>query len=163
MSQESYPSAAYVLSIIAGLFIILGGFIMAAIGAVVSFFAFGVGAIYGLLGIIWGVIILFSAINLRSHPEQRMTWGVIILIFSIVSWFGGLGGLLIGFLLGLLGGILALTWHPTPPVTYTPYTSTPPFSPPPVGQPTRYCSNCGAPVPADATYCSHCGKQLNLT
>ena len=163
MSQESYPSAAYVLSIIAGIFVILGGLIMAAIGAIVSIFAFGVGAIFGLLGIVWGIIILVGAINLRSHPEQRMTWGAIILIFSIISWFGGIGGLLIGFLLGLIGGILALTWHPTVPVTYTPYAYTPPVSPPPTGQPTRYCPNCGAPVTADATFCPHCGKQLNLS
>ncbi|MEM2738969.1 MAG: DUF6114 domain-containing protein, partial [Candidatus Bathyarchaeia archaeon] len=47
------------------------------------------------------------------------TGSIIVLIFSILSLFvGGTGGFVIGFILGLVGSILGLTWKPseeTPP------------------------------------------------
>lgn len=131
---------------------------MAAVGAIFTFFMLGLGGLIGLLGIAWGIIILVSANHLRAHPDQHATWGAIILVFSLISWLGGLGGLLIGFLLGLIGGIMAITWQPqvtTPPNVYQP----PPTSPAPPTQATRYCSYCGAPLAADAVYCPHCGRQ----
>lgn len=161
MSNESYPSTAFTLSLIAGIFILLGGLITAAIGAIFTFFAFGVGAVIGILGLVWGIIIIVSANNLRSHPEQHVTWGVLILVFSLISWFGGLGGLLIGFLLGLIGGIMAISWQPPQTATTPTYFSpSPPPSSTPMMQPTRYCPNCGAPVEPNTTFCPHCGKQL---
>ena len=45
MSNESYPTTAFTLSLMAGVFVILGGLILAAIGAIFTFFAFGIGAI----------------------------------------------------------------------------------------------------------------------
>jgi len=161
MSRESYPSAAFTLSLIAGIFVLLGGLIVAVIGAVFTFFAFGIGAIIGIFGIIWGVIIIVSANNLRAHPEQHVTWGVIILVFSLVSWFGGLGGLLIGFLLGLIGGVLAISWQPSQTTIAPTYVSpSPPTSSTPTVQANRYCPNCGAPVPPNSAFCPNCGKPL---
>ncbi len=160
MSRESYPTAAFTLSLIAGIFVLLGGLIVALIGAVFTFFAFGIGAIVGILGLVWGIIIIVGANNLRAHPEQHVTWGAIILVFSLISWVGAVGGLLIGFLLGLIGGILAIAWQP-PQTTSTPTYASP--SPPPstpTMQATRYCPNCGAPVPPNSTFCPNCGKQL---
>ena len=164
--SENYPSAAFILSLIAGLFVILGGLVVAAVAAAFTFFAYGIGAIVGLFGIIWGVIILVGAFNLRSNPRSHGTWGAIILVFSLISWFGAFGGFLIGFLLGLIGGIMAITWEPAqlqpqPVPTY----SAPTYSPPPTyaqpsNQAARFCPNCGAPVDATATFCPHCGKQL---
>ena len=161
MSRESYPSAAFTLSLIAGIFVLLGGLIVAVIGAVFTFFAFGIGAIIGIFGIIWGVIIIVSANNLRAHPEQHVTWGVIILVFSLVSWFGGLGGFLIGFLLGLIGGILAIAWQPpqnTIAPTYVPPSQ--PYTSTPTAEAKRFCPNCGAPVQPNAVFCPNCGKPL---
>ncbi len=159
MSRESYPTAAFTLSLIAGIFVLLGGLIVAAIGAIFTFFAFGVGAIIGIFGLIWGIIIIVGANNLRAHPEQHVTWGVIILVFSLISWVGAVGGLLIGFLLGIIGGILAISWQP--PQTAAAPTYTPP-SPPsmPTMQATRYCPNCGAPVQPNTAFCPNCGKPL---
>jgi hypothetical protein len=161
MASESYPSAAFILSLIAGIFVLLGGLLVAAIGALLSFFAFGIGAIAGILGIIWGIIIIVGANNLRSHPEQHVTWGVIILVFSFISWFGGLGGFLIGFLLGFIGGILAITWQPSQATAAPTYVSPSPHPMPTSNlQATRYCPNCGAPVVPNTAFCPHCGKQL---
>jgi hypothetical protein len=160
MSRESYPTAAFALSLIAGIFVLLGGVIVAAIGAVFTFFAFGVGAIIGIFGLIWGIIIIVGANNLRAHPEQHVTWGVIILVFSLISWVGAVGGLLIGFLLGLIGGILAISWQP-PQTTVAPtYASPSPTHSMPTTQSTRYCPNCGAPVQPNAAFCPNCGKPL---
>ena len=159
MSQQNYPSTAYILSIIAGIFVLLGGLLLAALGAAITFFAFGIGAVLGVFGIICGILIIVGAVNLRSHPQAHATWGAVILVFSIISWVGAIGGFFIGFLLGLIGGILAIAWQPTQVQTAPAYAA--PF--PPATAPTqanRFCPNCGAPIDANATYCPHCGKQL---
>jgi hypothetical protein len=161
MSRESYPYTAFTLSLIAGIFVLLGGLIVAVIGAVFTFFAFGIGAIIGIFGIVWGIIIIVGANNLRAHPEQHVTWGVIIMVFSLVSWFGGLGGLLIGFLLGLIGGVIAISWQPSQTTIAPTYVSPPsPTSSTPTVQANRYCPNCGAPLPPNSAFCPNCGKPL---
>ncbi|MFQ5998323.1 MAG: DUF6114 domain-containing protein, partial [Candidatus Bathyarchaeia archaeon] len=51
------------------------------------------------------------------NPAQNKAWGVIILVLSIISIVIG-GGFAIGFILGIIGGALAIAWHPkTTPVT----------------------------------------------
>lgn len=65
----------------------------------------------GLFGLVSGVIVLASAALLLAVPNQTRTWGVLILVFSILS-FLGLGGFVIGAVLGIVGGILALRWKP---------------------------------------------------
>jgi hypothetical protein len=55
---------------------------------------------------------------LKSKPEQHSTWGVLIVLFSVLSMLGGaMGGFGLGLVLGLIGGILAITWKPTQPKT----------------------------------------------
>jgi len=117
---KSYPSTAFVLSLIGGIFILLGGLaeaaILALIGtAVISIFP-GLGALLialAVVALVFGLIIIFGALMLRSKPESAKMWGVIILVLAIVSLVGG-GGFFIGFILALIGGILALVWHPPP-------------------------------------------------
>lgn len=113
-----YPSTAYILSLIGGIFILLAGLATAALYAAGAFliFAFfpGLGALLiglAVLALIFGVIIIYGAFRLKNHPESAKTWGVLILVLALLSWIGG-GGFFIGFLLALIGGILALTWHP---------------------------------------------------
>jgi hypothetical protein len=115
------PTAAFVLSLLGAIFIIIGGLIYAVIfsfvGGVLDFFGFGgLGAmamIIGVLGIVWGILVLVGAIMMNSDDKGKVRTGaVLVLIFSILSWFGAAGGLFIGFLLGLIGSILGLTWNP---------------------------------------------------
>ena len=47
---------------------------------------------------------------LDSKPENHVKWGTLILIFSMLSIFGGMGGWIIGWILGVIGGLLAITW-----------------------------------------------------
>jgi hypothetical protein len=151
--SEVYPSGAYILTLVGGIFVLLGGLGLSTVGAVLTFFAFGLGGIIGILGIIWGILLIYAATRLKSNPGQHGTWGALIVLFSLLSWFGGLGGFLIGFLLSLIGGILAIVWNPTsisPPTTYQP---TPQNS-------GRFCSNCGSMVSQETKFCPRCGKQL---
>ncbi len=158
--SESYPNNAYILSLIGGIFILLAGLLIGLVGAAVTFMFAFIGGALGLFGIIWGIIIIVGAINLRAHPDQHVTWGVVILVFSLISWVGAFGGFFIGFLLSLVGGILGIVW--SPPRTQAP---TPAYVPPPSAQApsaaARFCPNCGASVNADTKFCPHCGKQLS--
>ncbi len=78
------------------------GLVSGIVGALASF------------GIVCGVIVLISAIALRLMPRHRQTWGVLILVFSILSFFG-FGGAVAGAVLGLVGGIMILRWKPPTP------------------------------------------------
>ena len=75
-----------------------------------------VGAIAA-FGLMCGAIVLFSSVALRLMPHHRQTWGVLILVFSILSFFG-FGGFIIGAVLGITGAIMILQWKP--PATLTP-------------------------------------------
>lgn len=131
------PTTAFVLSLIAGVFILLGGGMMTMIGSWIGSYGydgygmmgryggwggmmgsafgmmgFGFGAL-GLLGLVFGAIVIISAIMLNNKPEQHQTWGSLIVLFSVLSIFGSaMGGFGVGLVLGLIGGVLAITWTP---------------------------------------------------
>lgn len=116
------PTAAFVLSLLGAIFIIIGGLVYAVIfsiiGGIFDFIGFGglggIITILGVLGIVWGILVLIGAIMMNSADKSKVRTGsILVLIFSILSWFGAAGGLLIGFLLGLIGSILGLTWNPS--------------------------------------------------
>jgi len=153
MSQQNSPNTAYILSLIGGIFVLLAGIVLMIAGAVVTFFYFGIGAILGILGLFWGIAIIFSAVMLKNHPDQHTTWGALILVFSLLSWVGGLGGFLIGFILALIGGIMGLTWNPTPSVI------PPPPQMPQASTGMRTCMGCGMQLQANVKFCPGCGKQ----
>ncbi len=128
------PSTAFILSLIGGIFILLGGGMMFILGwhafcgltscsnfggmmgpgfGMMGGLGLGFGFL-GMLGLIFGVIVIVSAFMLNSKPEQHSTWGTLIVIFSVLSIFGGaMGGFGIGLVLGLIGGILGITWKST--------------------------------------------------
>jgi hypothetical protein len=80
----------------------ISGLVSGVVGALASF------------GLVCGVIVLISAIALRLVPNHRQTWGVLILVFSILSFFG-FGGAIAGAVLGIVGGIMILRWKPPLP------------------------------------------------
>jgi len=130
MAQVDRPTTAFIISLVAGIFIILGGSMMSLLGYGfmgmmgryggfggmmgpgfgMMGFAFGM---MGILGLVFGVIVIISAIMLNSRPNEHSTWGTLILVFSVLSIFGSAGGLGVGLILGIIGGILAITWKPT--------------------------------------------------
>jgi len=72
---------------------------------------FGLMGGLSLIGLASGILVVISAIMLNARPEEHTVWGTVILVFSIIS-FLGMGGFLIGAILGIVGGALALSWKP---------------------------------------------------
>lgn len=166
--MRSYPSGAFVLTLIGGIFILLGGIVDAALAAFVGSLALavvpGLGALliaYAVLALIFGLVIIFGAIKMRSNPESARTWGIIVVIMALISIVGG-GGFFIGLILALIGGILAVVWHP--PAMAQPAWGQPaapmaaPAAAPAGGQ--KFCGSCGSPNPAGAQTCAKCGAPL---
>jgi hypothetical protein len=129
MSEPAKLTTAYTISLVAGVLIILGSFYTYMWGT------WMMGGMVGMIGqqahriitgmwileLIAGIIVLISAIMLKIRPGEATEglrkcctgWGTIILIFSIVSLFGGsMGGFLIGVIFGIVGGTLALLSRP---------------------------------------------------
>ena len=138
MTEVERPSTAFVLSLIGGIFILLGASAMTMLGSWMGNYGYGMMgggyggwggmmrpgfgmmgglgygfAFLGVLGLIFGIIVIISALMLNNKPEQHSTWGILIIVFSVLSIFGSaMGGFGIGLILGLIGGILAVTWNP---------------------------------------------------
>ena len=142
MSTENRAVAPFVLSLIGGVFTLLGAIIA-------SMFTFGsptiVGSmsgsmgggmmggmngemgmgmmiggmmglypIFSIIGLASGALVILGAVMLYSRPFEKDLWGVVIIAFSILGILGGMGGFMIGLVLGIVGGALALAWNPTP-------------------------------------------------
>ena len=163
-------TAAFILSLLGGVIILIVGVVLSLIGAIITgllgvfnpralpvFMSFG--SILGFLGILYGIIIIVSAIKMYNQPENQL-WGILIVIFSVLSLFGAGAGLYIGLLLGVIGGLLGLTWKPSQK-HYPQYT---------LGQRVtmhkpeitmRYCPFCGTKIdPPGARYRKKCGAKL---
>ena len=65
-------------------------------------------AVIPVISIGTGVILIIGGYSIYKSPESEGKWGIAILVTSIVSLFG-MGGFLIGSILGIIGGITALT------------------------------------------------------
>jgi hypothetical protein len=71
----------------------------------------GMVGVMGAFGLVSGAVVLVSSVMLLTNSGQRRTWGILILVFSILS-FIGLGGFIVGAVLGIVGGALILRWKP---------------------------------------------------
>jgi hypothetical protein len=143
MSNEDKPMVAFILSLIAGILILIGGVNSMAFMGMGGYGMMGGGWMggygmmghmmgggwtdggYGMMGqgyymyaglsllvLISGIIVIIGAVMLQSKPQQYSQWGILILIFSIISILGGYGLVIAGLILGVIGGIMALTWKP---------------------------------------------------
>ena len=130
------PQIAFILSLIGGILMLLGGGVssmwfmfgglgmggmMGGFGGMMGGFQgmmgsfgipFGFMSGFFLIGLVSGVIITISAVMLNARPSEHNAWGMIILVFSIISLLG-MGGFLVGAILGIVGGALAMSWKPT--------------------------------------------------
>jgi hypothetical protein len=164
------PRSAYGLSLTGGIFILLGGIVSLIFDSIlgVGLGIFGLGGlgilavIAGVFGLVCGIIVLVGAQMINSHDVGRVRTGsVLVLIFSILSWFGSFGGFIVGFVLALIGSIMGLVWRPTGQV-YAPqpgYGAQPAWAP--QQQIRRICPQCGRVVEENVKYCPNCGKPLS--
>jgi len=128
---EQKPVAAFVLSLLAGLWMLAPGAMMYSWGPHMMNDGMWGGRMgggwmwsHGMMrnfapafwwpwfGIVAGVIVLIGAAVLYSKPEQSQVWGIVILIVSVLNLFFGMGGFLAS-ILGIIGGTLALSWRPS--------------------------------------------------
>jgi hypothetical protein len=124
-----YPKTASILALAGGIVITLSGVLLMAVSAFIlphldysnlsvpqgltsssiPALVSGIVGVMGAFGLVSGAIVLASAVMLLANLGQRRTWGILILVFSILS-FIGLGGFIIGAVLGMVGGIMTLRW-----------------------------------------------------
>jgi len=118
MNQSEKPNKAFILSLIAGILIICNTTLL---GVATTWFPEIIPTLPGTsgndtkllyqlsaIGLVLGVLVLIGAAMLRIKPVKKKAWGIMILFFSIPSVVTG-GGFIIGFILGIIGGALALS------------------------------------------------------
>src|SRR3989454_11757066 len=107
------PTAAFVLSLIGGIFILLGAIVVMALASVIgSFMVLGGGDpnivyIYGAVGLIFAILVLVGAVMLWMKPQQHVAWGLVLLLFSLFSIITT-GGFFIRLILGLVRRVLGI-------------------------------------------------------
>ena len=158
--MTSKPTTAFALSLVGGIFVLLGGLSVMMLGAISSFLPIlGKGiALVGDFGALCGVAMLLGGVLMYVMPDRHLIWGILVLVFSILSWVGAFGGFAIGFLLGLVGGIMGIMWKPSGvAVNVNVGNVSAQGRQQAVAQMQGTCSNCGSPLPNGAKVCSACG------
>jgi len=92
-SVPERPTTAFILSLIGGIIVLLSGLVYP-------------------MGILWGLFIIIGAVMMNSRPEQHMLWGIMVLVFSILSLVDAEGGFFIGFISAFIGGLNGILWKP---------------------------------------------------
>ena len=112
------PTAAYLLVMVGGVFVLLGGFMTIVFGDLFGgmMLRFGYPAMTGIFSVLWiigiisGLLMIISASRINSPKKSVVTeWSVIAPVFSMISLFD-MGGLWIGFILGFIGSILGIAY-----------------------------------------------------
>ncbi len=137
---ENYQNNAFVLSLVAGILITVGGILMSLLGALCGVCIAGIASAQGKagaglgagllvillmsLGVISGILVLVGAMLIhRGDIGSVKSGSMLVIIFSLL----GLAGLnplsFIGAVIGLIGGIIGITGKPEEGQT--------PASPPP--------------------------------
>src|SRR5262245_24423621 len=122
-TANRYPTTASILALVGGIIMALSGVLLLAVSAFVlpnlkypslsipphfsptSFpvLVSGFVGLMGAFGLVSGAIVLISSVILLAKSGQPRTWGVLILVFSTLS-FIGMGGFVVGAVLGIIGG-----------------------------------------------------------
>ena len=131
--MERQPTAAFILTLLAGLWMLAMGGMIYGMGpefvedggsgmwgpgmmrgmmrGIMPGTGFGLGLPW--LGAAAGIVLIVGSVFLYTRPEQSRTWGFVILVVSALNVLAGMGGLLAGAL-GVVGGSLAIAWKPGP-------------------------------------------------
>ena len=133
-AQDRVP--AYALSLLAGILTFIGGLAKASTSGIIKYTASGAtfnnfignsvrssnfglavasARISAVLLVLSGVLVLVSAVVMSFRSHQYPAWGTIIVVFSVVGLFAG-GNFItgIGSVLGIIGGLLAITYRTAP-------------------------------------------------
>lgn len=121
MSEESsnYPGTSVALATLGGLAFLVVGAVVGIVGSIWAVFnlipAFAVaGTVAGL--VIVGVLTIVFGYLLRRQADLGLVWGILLIVLALVSLPLVFGGFVVGFLLTLVAGILAVTTKVAPMV-----------------------------------------------
>ena len=129
----------------------------------------------GGFGILAGVLIIAGGVLLESgNPSRRKAGGIIAVVMVFLGALPTVGGLFIGFVFGLIGGYLGLTYRstrsnftvglgPVGSVTLGPQAGANPSADVPHGAgrgPLNYCIKCGSRLRDGAVFCGACGARV---
>ncbi len=152
--QLAKPNAAFILSVIGGVFIVLGGFLLLALAVIASTLLSFIGlsgaglVATAAIGVVVGFAVIVSGVLMHSKPESHVALGALVLVLSIVSFYTSFyGGFVVGAILGIVGGALCIAHKPTPIA-------------PLVIPRSRMCPKCGRSIDFDVKFCPHCGAGL---
>ena len=121
---DDKPTAGFALCLVGGLLTLVGSLIMMLV-------------LIGFVGLILAIIMMVGAFAAYNKPENAKVWGVVILILNFIAIPFSIAGLVIGFLLCLIGSILLIAWEKPQqfaPGMYQPYGPMP-YGPMPYGAP----------------------------
>jgi len=146
---RNVPVAGGILSAIGSIFILLVGGFVALVG---TLFSFALGGFTGLfyIGLAIGLVMLGISVLIFVVPQLKVAWGILIILLAFASIPFTLGGLVIGFLLAFIGGLLTI-FHRSP----RRFASAMPTAPGTMG-----CPACGGVVNAQTRTCLSCGRTL---
>lgn len=107
------PTTAFIVTLIGAIcWLLLGVALIMAPTGLISGMDPNTGVILGAYFTIFAILTILGAVMLYSKPSSTHTWGIIIVVLSII---GGVN------IITLIGGIMAMRWKP----------SGAPLSPPP--------------------------------
>jgi len=124
----SMRTLSFVLSLIGGALILINGIMsfmmltfygsdfswmwgmMGGYQGMMGSMGFPFGSFMGLMlvALVCGILVIIGAVMINVRPNEHRSWGIVIIVFSTIS-FLGMGGFLVGAILGIVGGALALS------------------------------------------------------
>ena len=107
MRFHRVPVVAAALTMIAGFFVLVGGIAFVLFGVVFAAL-FGFLPHFFLIGVLLGLLMMAMAVLLVTVPRFKAAWGVVTIVLSVLSLVFAFGGLVIGFIVGVVGGVLAI-------------------------------------------------------
>jgi hypothetical protein len=132
VQPSEQPTVAFVLSLLAGLWMLgmggmMDGFGWGMMGGGRGLgYGQGMGQWEGMQGWMWGrgmqafglrwpwfgllagIVVIIGAVMMYTKPQQHRSWGIVILVLSALDFLLGMGGVLAATL-GVVGGALALS------------------------------------------------------
>ncbi len=151
--METRPINAFVLSLLAGMFVLLGVLLGVVFTPNYGYAYATVPSYYYpflISSAVSGAVMLLAAVLLYQRPALHVTWGVVILVLSVASAIGAVTGYyalfgLVGVVLGVIGGAIGVGWRTSPEVPFGAF------------GPARMCPGCGRYVPLAYPFCGFCG------
>jgi hypothetical protein len=115
LAKKNYPKVGFWLSVAGAAFILIQGIMFIFLISIWSTIEYG--GWTGLANVILGILMVLTAMFIGSaaatmvvRPDYNVAQGSTIALVSFLALFLG-GGYVIGSVLGILGGIMAILWY----------------------------------------------------